>query len=135
MKDLKKKSEAESNIDFPESCWEISKSDKEVDGGVNDIASTKASCLTKESLFSSNANDLNFCRKYDDGDLDHSSRPIELFMSDYNPIRSPKNNNLFSTSEMNQWNEVFDFSSIYLRQQQEEYPACDYFKLLEEPFC
>jgi hypothetical protein len=99
---------------------------------VNDIPSAEAPYLTKKSLFSSAVNNLNIC-KYNEDARDNSCHPIEMYMDDYNLIKSPKNDDFFDVTEMSNWNEVFNMSSNYVNPQNEDYPVCDYFKLLEEP--
>jgi hypothetical protein len=132
MKDLKKESETESNTDSTELFWNKSESNIQLDNNVNDTPSAEAPYLTKKSLFSSAVNNLNIC-KYDEDDQDNSCHPIELYMNDYNPIKSPKNDNLFGVTDMFNWNEVFNMSSNYVNPQNDDYPVCDYFKLLEDP--
>jgi hypothetical protein len=134
MKDLQpeKKFETESNFDFTEMFWNYSEeSNKQLDSSVNDCLLAETPCIQKKSLFCS---DVNFC-KYDGDRLDNSGYPIELCINDYNPIMSPKNDDLFGITDMYNWNEVFNVSSNYLNIQQDDYPTCDYVKYLEDPLC
>jgi hypothetical protein len=134
MKDLQlviSKSENESNIDFTRLFWQTSESNEQLDGNENNTLSAEASCLSKKSLVSSDANNINFC-KYDEDVLDNFCHTIELYRNDYSPIKLSQDDNPLSVTDMYTWNEVFNMSSNYLHSQYDDYPVCDYFGLLEK---
>jgi hypothetical protein len=130
MKDLQpeKKSDTESNFDLTELFWNKSESDKRLDNNTNDILLADATNLLKKSLSSTDVNNLNYF-KPDEHEL-HS----ELYMNDYNQIISPDDNIMSSPTDIYNWNEVFNVRPNYLYSKYDDYPVCDYFKLLDESY-
>jgi hypothetical protein len=129
MKDVKE--DSENNIDLTELFWNKSESNIQSGSNISNTTSAEAQYLTKKSLFSSTVNNLNIC-KYDEDAQDNSCHPIEMYMDDYNPFKSPKNDDFFGVTDMFNWNEIFNMSSNYVNPQNDDYPVCDYFKLLEK---
>jgi hypothetical protein len=123
-----KKPDTESNFDLTELFLNKSESDKHLDSDVNHILLVDATNLLKKSLSSTDVNNLNYC-KSDEHEL-HS----ELYMNDYNQIISPDDNIMSSPTDIYNWNEVFNVRPNYLYSQFDDYPVCDYFKLLDESY-
>jgi hypothetical protein len=130
MKDLQpdKKSDSQSNDDLIELFWNKPESNKHLDSNINDILLADAPDLLKKGSFYFDVNNFDSC-KYDEDEL-HS----ELYMNDYQQTISPEDNIMFNPTDNYNWNEVFNVSSNYLHSQHDDYPVCDYFKLLDESY-
>jgi hypothetical protein len=118
--------ETESKTDITEVFWNKSEcSDKY---NVNDISSSEA--VSRNSLFSS-VNKMNCC-KYDRDELDNSYHPIEEYMANCNQTIIANDDSSLGNTDLYSWNKVFNISSDNLHPHRDDFPVCDYFKILEE---
>jgi hypothetical protein len=97
---------------------------------------TVCNLIPDKTLFGFNkiSNNFGFCDYFDDDNDDDECNP-------YNPLRGttselsksvPADESVSGLLDIYNWNEIFNISSNYLNQQQEENIAPDYFNVFQE---